>query len=209
MRCVPEQKNARAVGMIIAALLLGGGILYAVPHAAQAAGIRVISWLFDLLTIGCVVAAVFLLVRYRMTGFQYVVRTKAEAEDSGLLTAYAAGAELNVEKLPPEMLDFVVFRSQGARPGVMECMLGVEQLTAAVPLRRKKADGTTKAELRDRYAEEGYVSYDYTATFLADDALGLVFLDGNRYVGVIIEPDERMRAYFTSLKPGGLKKSGL
>ena len=141
MRCVPEQKNARAVGMIIAALLLGGGILYAVPHAAQAAGIRVISWLFDLLTIGCVVAAVFLLVRYRMTGFQYVVRTKAEAEDSGLLTACAAGAELNVEKLPPEMLDFVVFRSQGARPGVMECMLGVEQLTAVVPLKRKKTPG--------------------------------------------------------------------
>ena len=36
MRCVPEQKNARGVRMIIAALLIGGGVFYAIPHAAQA-----------------------------------------------------------------------------------------------------------------------------------------------------------------------------
>ena len=213
MRCVPEQKNARGGRMIIAALLIGGGILYAIPHAAQAAGIRVISWLFDLLTVGCIVGAVFLLVRYQMTGFQYIIRTKREAEDSGLATAYAesgnAGlrARLNVTDLPPEMLDFVVIRSQGARPGVMECVLGLEQLTAAVPLRRRKEDGVTKAMLRDRYAAEGYVSYDYTVTFRPDEALGLVFIDGNRYVGVVIEPDEAMRAYLTALKPG-LKPGG-
>ena len=215
MRCVPEQKNARGVRMIIAALLIGGGILYAVPHAAQAAGIRVISWLFDLLTVGFIVGAVFLLVRYQMTGFQYIIRTKREAEDSGLVTAYAESggsesglrARLNVTDLPPEMLDFVVIRSQGARPGVMECVLGLEQLTAAVPLRRRKEDGATKAMLRDRYAAEGYVSYDYTVTFRPDEALGLVFIDGNRYVGVVIEPDEAMRAYLTALKPG-LKPGG-
>lgn len=211
MRCVPEQKNAQGVRRIIAALLISGGILYAVPHAAQAAGVRVISWLFDALTIGCVVGAVFLLVRYQMTGFQYIVRTKNEADDSGLVTAYAAGAELNVEDLLPEYLDFVVIRSQGARPGAMECVLGVEQLIAAVPIRRKKADGMTKSALRDKYAAEGedYISYDYTVTFLADRALALVFLDGNRYVGVFIEPDERMGNYFTQLKPGGIGGSRL
>ena len=207
MRCVPEQKNARGVRMIIAALLLGGGILYAVPHAAQAAGIRVISWLFDLLTIGCIVGAVFLLVRYQMTSFQYIIRTKREAEDSGLVTAYAENVRLNVVDLPPEMLDFVVIRSQGARPGAMECVLGLEQLTAAVPLRRNRKDGVTKTMLRDHYAAEGYVYYDYTVTLRPDDALGLVFVDGNRYVGVVIEPDEVMRAYFTQLKPGGLGTS--
>ena len=207
MRCVPEQKNGRGVRMIIAALLIGGGILYAVPHAAQAAGIRVISWLFDLLTIGCVVGAVFLLVRYQMTSFQYIIRTKREAEDSGLVTAYAEGVRLNVADLPPEMLDFVVIRSQGARPGAMECVLGLEQLTAVVPLRRKKTDGVTKTMLRDHYAADGYIYYDYTVTIRPDDALGLVFIDGNRYVGVVIEPDEVMRVYFTQLKPGGLGAS--
>jgi hypothetical protein len=209
MRCVPEQKNTRGIRMIIAALLIGGGILYALPHAAQAAGIRVISWLFDALTIGCIVAAVFLLVRYQMTGFQYIVRTKAEYDEIGLAAAYAVGAELNVADLPPETLDFVVIRSQGARPGVMECVLGVEQLVSAVPIRRRKADGVTKSALRDKYAAEGqeYVYYDYTVTFLADSALALVFIDGNRYVGVILEPDERMKAYFTQLKPGGINGS--
>lgn len=207
MRCVPEAKNVRGIRMIIAALLVGGGILYAVPHAAQAAGIRVIAWLFDALTIACIVAAVFLLVRYQMTGFQYIIRLKTEAEDSGLVTAYATGARLNVADLPPEMLDFVVIRSQGARPGAMECVLGVEQLAAVVPVRRRKEDGVTKAALRDRYAADGYVYYDYTVTFRPDEALGLVFIDGNRYVGIIIEPDEAMRTYFTELKPGGLDHS--
>ena len=87
----------------------------------------------------------------------------------------------------------------------MECVLGVEQLVSVVPLRRRKADGVTKSALRDRYAAKGqdYLYYDYTVTFLPDSALALVFIDGNRYVGVIIEPDERMKAYFTALKPGG------
>ena len=65
----------------------------------------------------------------------------------------------------------------------------------------------TKAMLRDHYAADGYVYYDYTVTPRPDDALGLVFIDGNRYVGVVIEPDEAMRAYFTQLKPGGLNAS--
>ena len=83
----------------------------------------------------------------------------------------------------------------------MECVLGLEQLTAVRRIRRKKADGMTKRALRDRYAAEGFIFYDYTLTFLWDSALALVFLDGNRYVGVIVEPDEAMRAYFAALKP--------
>ena len=61
--------------------------------------------------------------------------------------------------------------------------------------------------LRDHYAAEGYVYYDYTVTPRPDDALGLVFIDGNRYVGVVIEPDEVMRAFLSKLKPGGLGAS--
>jgi hypothetical protein len=39
-----------------------------------------------------------------------------------------------------------------------------------------------------------------------DEALALVFVDGNRYAGIFIEPDEAMRAYFMNL--GKTKKSG-
>ena len=206
MRCVPEQKNPRAVRSIIAALLIGGGVLYAVPFAAEAAGVRVFAWLFTALTLACLVAAVFLLVRYQMTGFQYIVRTRTEAEENGLAPAFATGARLNLRDLSPQMLDFVVIRSQGARPGVMECVLGLDQLVAVTPLRRDRKNGVTKKALRDKYAEDGYVYYDYTVTFLADETLGLVFVDGNRYVGIIIEPDEAMRTYFTELKPEGWEK---
>ena len=204
MRCVPESKNPRAPGLIVAALLIGGGVFYAVPLAARAAGIRVYAWIFTALTVVCVVAAVFLLVRYQMTGFQYIVRPRAEAEESGLVTAYAAGARLNAEDLPPEMLDFVVIRSQGARPGAMECVLGLDDLVAVHAVRRKKKNGMTRSDVREKYARDGeYVSYDYTVTLAPDDSLGLVFIDGRKYVGIFIEPDARMRAYFTSLKPEG------
>ena len=211
MRCVPEQKNARAVTRIIAALFAGSAVFYGIPIGARAAGIRVYAWIFNLLTFACLIGAIFLLVRYRMTGFQYIVRTKRETEDSGLAEAYAGGARLNVKNLPPETLDFVVIRSQGARPGAMECVLGLEQLIAVTPVCRKPKgksakNGVTKAALRDRYAKEGFIYYDYTLTFLWDEALALVFVDGNRTVGVVIEPDEVMRAYFTALKPE--KKDG-
>ncbi|MBQ3860873.1 MAG: hypothetical protein II779_10110 [Clostridia bacterium] len=203
MHCVPESKNARAAGRIVAALLIAGGIFYAVPIVSRAAGIRVFAPLFTALTFACVIAAVFLLVRYRMTSFQYIVRPRAEAEDSGLLTAYASGAKLNLADLPPETLDFVVIRSQGARPGAMECVLGMDDLIEVTPIRRAKKDGTTRSEIGKKYRPGGdYVSYDYTVTLAPDDALALVFRDGPKTVGIFIEPDEKMKAYFMGFGKG-------
>ena len=84
----------------------------------------------------------------------------------------------------------------------MECVLGLDDLIAVYTVRRKKKDGLTRSELREKYARDGeYVSYDYTVTLAPDDSLGLVFIDGRKYVGIFIEPDARMRAYFTALKP--------
>ena len=202
MRCVPVQRNVRAVRSVLAVLLLAGFVLYAVPPASGAAGVRVPAWPFTALSFACLIAAIFLFTRYRMTGFQYLIRPRSETDETGFVTAVASGARLNVTDLPPEHLDFAVIRSMGARPGAMECLLGLDALTAVYPLRRNAKDGMTKAVLRDKYAADGYVFYDYTLTFGIDDALALVFLDGNRYVGVIIEPDEAMRTYLTTLKPG-------
>ena len=179
MRCIPKQRRTRAVRSIFAALLIAGFLIYAVPPASSAMGIRVPAWPFTALAFVCLIAAVYLLVRYEMTGFQYIIRPRTETDDTGFVTAYATGHPVIYDMLP-EQLD----------------------LAAVHPLRRNHRDGMTKGDLRQRYAADGYVWYDYTLTLGIDDALALVFRDGQRMIGVLIEADEEMRAYFTTLKPG-------
>lgn len=203
MRCTPVQKNPR-VTAIIAALLVFGGIAYAIPIFCRARGIAVGGALFQLVTVAAVVTAVFLAVRYTMTHFVYLVRPRSDISENGMETAFAGTASpLGITHLPPEMLDFVVIRSQGSRAGSMECVLSLADLAAVIPVVNVRAD---KKKIREKYQADGYVYYDYTATLGVTDALALVFIDGNRYAGIFIEPDEAMRAYFLSL--GKTKKMG-
>ena len=201
MRCIPRQQNTRAVGLCIAALLVCGGVFYAVPPAARAAGIRVWGLLFRALTFVCVIAAVWMLVRYLMTGFKYLIRARNAAAEDELDDVLAGGvkAGFGLTDLPPDRLDFVVQKSQGSRPGVTECVLGLDDLISAEIIRlRGKGSGPKKEDVRARCASESYSYYDYTLTFGLAEALMLVFADRGGYVGVIIEADEAMRAYFLS-----------
>ncbi len=196
MRCSPIQKNPR-VRHIIAALLLFGGISYAIPIFCNANDIAVGGAIFQFVTVFAVVAAVFLMVRYQMTGFVYLLRPRSDMTDDDREVAYAGGGHTAGSlRFPADMLDFVVIKSQGSRAGGTECVLSLGDLVAVIPL---KKDGASKKSVRETYAADGYVSYDYTVTLGLDEALALVFVDGNRYVGIFIEPDEAMRAYFLSL----------
>lgn len=204
MRCTPSQKNPR-VWAIVAALLVFGGISYGVPIVCNANGIAVGGALFQLVTVIAVVAAVFLVVRYQMTHFVYLIRPRSDSYDTDMEPAYAGTAgSYGITRLPPDMLDFVVNRSQGSRAGAAECVLPLSDLVAVIPL--TKDGGATKASIRERYQADGYVCYDYTVTLGVTDVLALVFIDGNRYAGIFIEPDEAMRAYFMTL--GKTKKMG-
>ena len=203
MRYSPSQKNPR-VAVIIAALLVFGGIAYAIPIFCNANGIAVGGAIFQLVTVAAVVAAVFLAVRYQMTHFVYLIRPRSELSENGMEAAFAGAAgTMNSAHLPPEMLDFVVIRSQGSRAGGMECVLSLDDLAAVIPVDKMR---TGKKAIREKYQADGYVYYDYTVTLGVTDALALVFIDGNRYAGIFIEPDEAMRAYFLGL--GKTKKSG-
>ena len=203
MRCTPTQKNPR-VTAIIAALLVFGGISYAIPIFCNANGIATGGAVFQLITVAAVVAAVFLAVRYQMTHFVYLIRPRSDVSENGMETAFAGTVSpLGVTRLPPEMLDFVVIRSQGSRAGSMECVLSLDDLAAVIPVGKIRTD---KKKIREKYQADGYVYYDYTVTLGLDDALALVFIDGNRYASIFIEPDETMRAYLLSL--GKTKKLG-
>ncbi|MBE6710623.1 MAG: hypothetical protein E7579_05825 [Ruminococcaceae bacterium] len=203
MRCSPSQKNPR-VAVMIAALLIFGGIAYAIPIFCNANGIAIGGAVFQLVTVAAVVAAVFLAVRYQMTHFVYLIRPRSDIDETGMETALAGNiGTLNAAHLPADMLDFVVIRSQGNRAGAAECVLSIADLAAVIPVEKI---GTDKKRIRERYQADGYVYYDYTVTLGLDNALALVFIDGNRYAGIFIEPDEAMRAYFLGL--GKTKKLG-
>ncbi len=196
MRCVPTQRNTR-IWWIVAALLVFGGICYAIPIVCSANGVVIAGAVFQFMTVLSVVAAVFFVVRYQMTGFVYLIRPRSDISENGMETAYAGGGERGISGLSQDMLDFVVTKSQGSRPGAMECVMSLSDLVAVIPLSAQKRP--LKKQIREKYQADGYVSYDYTLTLGVADALALVFIDGNRYAGIFIEPDEAMRAYFLSL----------
>ena len=202
MRCSPTQRNSY-IWIIVGALLLFGGISNAIPILYPAVFAPAI---FQLLTVLAIVAAVFFVVRYQMTGFVYLIHPRSHTPDSDLETAFAGHTDdASVTRLPPEMLDFVVVKSQGSRAGATECVLSLSDLVAVYPLTKS---GETKKSIRERYITDGYVCYDYTLTLGLDNALALVFIDGNRYAGIFIEPDEAMRAYFMGLGKTGRGKKG-
>ena len=66
MKYSPTQNNPR-VTWIFAALLIFGGITYAVPIVCEANEIAITPLPFTALTLISVVAAVFIMIRYRMT----------------------------------------------------------------------------------------------------------------------------------------------
>lgn len=199
MQCSPTQKNSR-IWAIVAALLLFGGITYAVPIYCEAKEIKIGGALFQLMTVISIVVAVFIVVRYQMTHFIYIIRPRSDADISDTDSAYAyagVSGSSGISRLPSDMLDFVVNRSQGSRAGGAECVLSLSDLVAVFPVSKNSRE--LKGEIRKRYGADGYVYYDYTVTLGSSEVMPLVFIDGNRYVGIFIEPDDTMRDYFLSL----------
>lgn len=198
MRCTPTQKNPR-VSWIFAALLIVGGIAYGIPVVCGARGIAVMPIPFTFTAFLCVIAAVFVLVRYRMVTMVYLIRPRSDLDENGMEAVFAG--ESDVTRMRPEYLDFVVIKGQGSRPGAMECMLSLGDLASVYRVTKTGENGTmTRQAVREKYLADGFVFYDYTVTLGLSEALELVFVDGNRYCGVIIEADEPMTRYLTELK---------
>ena len=200
MRCTPVQKNPR-ISWIFAALLIVGGIAYGIPVVCRANGLSVSAMPFTLTSFACVIAAVYILVRYRMVTMVYLIRPRSDIDENGMEAAYAE--EADITRIRPEYLDFIVIKGQGSRPGAMECVMSLADLCAVYRVTKKGENGTlTRSAVREKYIHDGFVFYDYTVTLGLEEALELVFIDGNRYCGIIIEPDEPMARYLTGLKKG-------
>ena len=202
MQYSPVQKNNRLVNTIIAVSLIFGGISYALPIVFKAKGVTTyMPWMFSLLTLASAAAALYFTVRYKMTGFVYIIRPRSDIDtDPSLETAFAGS--MNISRLPKDWVDFVVMKSQGSRMPVTECVLSFGDLVEIVPISRNEKSGTCHADVAKKYRERAvsdFVFYDYTYTFRWESALELVFIDGQRYVGIIIEADEEFEAVLRSM----------
>lgn len=202
MQYSPVQKNAHLVNTIIAVSLIFGGISYALPIVFKAKGVTAyMPWVFSLLTLAAVVSALYFIVRYKMTGFVYIIRPRSDIDtDPSLETAFAGNT--NVNRLPKDWVDFVVMKSQGSRMPVTECVLSFGDLVEIVSISGDKKNGTRHADVAKKYRERAvsdFVFYDYTYTFRWESALELVFIDGQRYVGIIIEADDEFEAVLRSM----------
>lgn len=81
-------------------------------------------------------------------------------------------------------------KASGSRLAAIECLLSLSDLVFVTDVYRKGGDGRlTREDIRKKYSMRGdFTFYDYTLTMGLDPALELVFMDGTKYVGVIIEP---------------------
>lgn len=193
MQWRPTQKNFSA--LVVLTILTG--LVAAVGYIAGNMVDR-FAWLFQLICIGGIVVMLYLLVRYHMTWFVYSIRTKSDTTVPGIGAVLTQDYPMHITHLPMDMLDFAVVRGQGRKNGVLECLMGLEQLEDAVVI-AEKADGTgtNLKEVRKQYPD--LALYDYTLTFFRKEALLLLFRDGQKHTGILIEPGEDMQYYLLRL----------
>ena len=161
----PEQKNAHLLRLVMAGFAMTALAAYFACIAVQS-----YRWIFQLVIVLAVSAALFLWSRYSLTWFCYVLR---QQEDGG-------------EEL-------VVYKGQGKKEGVMEAVLPLDSLLERVPARRGEPVGAKtpgkdwKAYAKSRYRD--CTCYDYTKTFLWRDATLYIFYYGGSHIALLMELD--------------------
>ena len=187
MRFVPEQKHGLLLNTVCFLLLLVGSAAFFFPSILLMFDITVPAFPFTCGGVLCFISFIFLLIRYRMTSFEYVIKPRDDVYVQAE-TVYAS------EGTAP--LDFVVYKSAGARQGAMECVLSIADFMEAIPLEK---GGRTKTDVMKAFAKEGFTYYDYTLTFMPESTIELIFADGQKYVGIIIEDGNDIADYFRKI----------
>lgn len=150
------------------------------------------AWAFQLVCILAVVASLYLLLRWRMTWFVYAVRPRDDGTPvwDDREPALAGGASLRYA--PADILDFIVVKGQGAKNGVMECVLGMDALVRAEVVCRKKDDTHPPYDRKAILTEyPGAKVYEYIQTYRWERAITAVFRDGDAYAVLLLDlPEE-------------------
>ncbi len=194
MNHTPKQENKYVTAIVVTLIVCGLGI-YLLPNVLP---IRAVFC--QIIAMITLVAAVFLLVRYKTTSFLYSVRPRSLIQDDMDAEAVPAGGQISPERIDPKYLDFVVSKKQGSRDPNMECVLGLDSLVSAwdiTPDGEYKKVAAAMEKLRGKYGTVDL--YDYTVTLGLDRSLLLLFRDGQKHAAIRIEPNEELRSYFTEV----------
>ncbi len=173
MNYTPTQKN-KYVTPIAVTLIAVGIVVYLLPNLFP---IRAV--ICQVIAMICMVAAVFVLVRYNSTAFIYTIRPRSRTRDEV------------VEYMEPKELDFVVSKQQGSRSPNMECVLSLSDLESVweiSPEAPYKKVGEAMEKARTKYGTVNL--YDYTVTLGLKTSLLLLFRDGEKHAAIRIEPNE-------------------
>ncbi|MBE6599226.1 MAG: hypothetical protein E7638_07280 [Ruminococcaceae bacterium] len=201
MNYTPKQQNKYVTAIVVTLIVVGIGV-YMLP-----AFLPIRAIFCQAAAMICLVAAVFILVRYKTTAFIYAVRPRSLMQDDIDAEAALAGGHLSVWHMEPRYLDFVVSKKQGSRAPGMECVLGLDCLTAAwdiSPEGKFKKPGDASSKAREMYGEVAF--YDYTVTLGLARSLLLLFRDGDKYAAIRIEPDGDLRNYLVGVAEKNGKK---
>lgn len=194
MNHTPKQENKYVTAIVVTLIVCGLGI-YLLPNVLP---IRAVFC--QIIALIMLVAAVFLLVRYKTTSFLYSVRPRSLMQDDMDAEAVPAGGQISPEWIDPKYLDFVVSKKQGSRDPNMECVLGLDSLVSAwdiTPDGEYKKVAAAMEKLRGKYGTVDL--YDYTVTLGLDRSLLLLFRDGQKHAAIRIEPNEELRSYLTEV----------
>ena len=197
MNHTPQQQNKYVTAIVVSLIVFGLGV-YMLPNV-----VRVRPLFCQLTALVTVIAAVFLLTRYKTTSFTYSIRPRSKMHEDTDMEAALAGGYIPVTKLQPKYLDFTVSKKQGSRDPAMECVMGLDSLVSAIDICASKPDARfRKCSDAISYAREKYGTvtlYDYTVTLGVDRSLLLLFREGETVAAIRIEPSSEMRDYLVSL----------
>ena len=184
----PKQKNPKGLTAAVVSLFAIAVILYSVPSALAIKGINVPPIIFMGIGLIIFVAAIYLILRFCMTKFEYVIKERDDGY-GGEVMARAFGDDAP--------LDFVVYKAMGTRQAAMECVLALSDFVEAIPLGE---EGVKLGDVTKAYKNDGFAYFDYTLTFRAKKNLMLIFANGDGFVGIVIESDNVIADYFVKLQ---------
>ncbi len=150
--------------------------------------------------------ALLWLARYPLLRFHYGIVTRGMSDfDEPFLDGWdpcpagaGMGGRRNLLSLPPAMLDLTVTKFPGRHRPVKDCVLPLDALRDVLPGAGEKGIISLKKQARANWGRE-MTFYDYTVTPGGKDATVLVFEDGGRMVGVILEMEDGLVRYLAGL----------
>ncbi len=118
MRYTPSPNNRRAT-VIMWGMIAAGSVVFCLQGAFTKARAALQAGAIILFSVG-----IYIAVRYLMTTFTYeiVLRTPDDLPDG------VPAMQIDISRLPPEMLDLVVSRGVGQRPPFVTARMGMDEL---------------------------------------------------------------------------------